>query len=104
MMTLDVVLITSLYSIAFVAALRRVPLFQRLLGAIWALDLAMQFFTAQMVAGMRGLPADVAGALQLLLEGNLKKVLISIALWMPYLVLSKRVSVTYRHRISASRS
>ena len=101
MMTLDVVLLTSLYSIAFIAALRRVPLFPRLLVAIWSLDLAMQFFTAQMVAGTPDLPRDVAGALQLLLEGNLKKVLISMALWLPYLLLSKRVNVTYRRRVPA---
>ena len=101
MMTLDVVLLTSLYAIAFVAALRRVPLFPRLLVAIWMLDLAMQVLTAQMVAGIPGLPGDVAGALQLLLEGNVKKALISMALWLPYLLLSKRVNVTYRHRVPA---
>ena len=101
MMTIDVVLLTSLYAIAFVAALRRVPSFPRLLVAIWLLDLAMQFATAQMVAGMEDLPANVAGALQPLLEGNVKKVLISIALWLPYLLLSKRVNVTYRHRVPA---
>ena len=59
MMTLDVVLLSSLYTIAFVAALRRIPSFPRLLVAIWLLDLAMQLFTAQMVAGMPGLPRDV---------------------------------------------
>ena len=101
MMTIDVVLLTSLYAIAFVAALRRVPSFPRLLVAIWLLDLAMQFATAQMVAGMPDLPANVAGALQPLLEGNVKKVLISMALWLPYLLLSKRVNVTYRHRVPA---
>ncbi|MEO7786857.1 MAG: DUF2569 domain-containing protein, partial [Sphingomicrobium sp.] len=42
MLTLDVVIMTSLYTIAFVAALRRVPLFPRLLGAIWCVDLVMQ--------------------------------------------------------------
>ena len=101
LMTLDVVLLTSLYAIAFVAALRRVPSFPRLLAAIWALDLAMQLVTAQIVARSPGLPANVATALQPLLEGNIKKVLISIALWLPYLLLSKRVNVTYRHRIPA---
>ena len=101
MMTIDVVLLTSLYAIAFVAALRRVPSFPRLLVAIWLLDLAMQFATAQMVAVMPDLPASVAGALQPLLEGNVKKVLISMALWLPYLLLSKRVNVTYRHRVPA---
>lgn len=101
MMTLDVVLLSSLYTIAFVAALRRVPLFPRLLVAIWALDLAMQVVTAQMVVSMPDLPDNVAGALQALLVGNTKKVLISIALWLPYLLLSKRVNVTYRNRIPA---
>lgn len=101
MMTIDLVVLTSLYAIAFVAALRRVPLFPRLLCAIWMLDLAMQFATARMVAGMPGLPANVAGALQPLLEGNVTKVMISVALWLPYLLLSKRVNVTYRDRIPA---
>ena len=101
MMTLDVVLLTSLYAIAFVAALRRVPLFPRLLAAIWLLDLAMQFVTARMMATMSDLPPDVGVALQPLLEGNVKKVLISIALWLPYLLLSKRVNITFRHRVPA---
>jgi hypothetical protein len=99
-MTLDVVLFGSLYMIAFVAALRRVPLFPRLLLAIWLADLTMQVATAQMVSATH-LPANVAGALQALLTGNVKKVLISMALWLPYLLLSKRVNVTYRHRIPA---
>ncbi|MEP7315936.1 MAG: DUF2569 family protein [Sphingomicrobium sp.] len=101
MMTLDVVLLSSLYAIAFVAALRRVPSFPRLLAAIWLIDLAMQFATAQIVAGTPDMPRNVAGALQPLLEGNVKKVLISIALWLPYLLLSKRVNITFRHRLPA---
>jgi hypothetical protein len=101
MMTIDVVLLTSLYIIAFVAALRRVPSFPRLLAAIWLLDLGMQIATARMVGEMPDLPANVAGALYFLLEGNVVKTLISIALWLPYLLLSKRVNVTYRHRVPA---
>ena len=99
-MTLDVVLFTSLYMIAFVAALRRVPLFPRLLLAIWLGDLTMQVGTAQMVASTH-LPAGVATALHGLLIGNVKKVLISMALWLPYLLLSTRVNVTYRQRVPA---
>lgn len=99
MMTLDVVLLSSLYTIAFVAALRRVPLFPRLLAAIWAVDLAMQLGIANVVAATEGLPPTVAEALRNLLDGNAKKVLISIGLWLPYLLLSKRVNVTYRHRV-----
>lgn len=100
-MTLDVVVFGSLYMIAFVAALRRVPLFPRLLVAIWLGDLAMQLVVANMVVGAGGLPSSVASSLQILLEGNVKKVLISMALWLPYLLLSTRVNVTYRQRIPA---
>ena len=100
-MTLDVVLLTSLYTVAFVAALRRVPLFPRLLAAIWAIDIAMQLGIASAVAGTEGLPKEVGSALQTLLDGNVKKVLISVALWLPYLLMSKRVNVTYRHRVEA---
>lgn len=101
MMTLDVVLMTSLYAVAFVAALRRVPYFPRLLAGIWVLDLALQGLTARMVAAEPGLPDRVAQALEGLLTGNVWKVVISIAIWLPYLLLSKRVNVTYRHRVPA---
>ena len=100
-MTLDVVLLSSLYTIAFVAALRRVPLFPRLLVAIWAIDISMQFGIASAVAGTEGLPPAVAEALRTLLDGNIKKVLISLCLWLPYLLMSRRVNVTFRHRVEA---
>ena len=100
-MTFDVVLFTSLYMIAFVAALRRVPLFPRLLAAIWCADILMQLGIAQLVSSATDLPPAVASALHGLLDGNVKKVLISIALWLPYLLLSTRVNVTYRSRIPA---
>lgn len=100
-LTLDVVLLSSLYTVAFVAALRRVPLFPRLLAAIWAIDLAMQLGIASAVAGTEGLPPTVASALHTLLDGNVKKVLISVVLWLPYLLMSKRVNVTFRHRVEA---
>ncbi|HEX6218513.1 MAG TPA: DUF2569 domain-containing protein [Sphingomicrobium sp.] len=99
LMTFDVVLLTSLYTIAFVAALRRVPFFPRLLAGIWIVDLAMQLVIAGIV-GRAGLPPPVATALGDILDGNIKKVLISVALWLPYLLLSARVNVTYRHRVA----
>ena len=99
-MTFDAVLFGSLYMIAFVAALRRAPLFPRLLLAIWVGDLAMQLFTANLVTAAAP-PAAVSSALHTILEGNVKKVLISMALWLPYLLLSTRVNVTYRHRAPA---
>ena len=100
-MTLDVVLLSSLYTIAFVAALRRVPLFPRLLAAIWLIDIAMQLGIAVAVERTDGLPPQVATALHALLDGNVKKVMISACLWLPYLLLSRRVNVTYRHRVRA---
>jgi hypothetical protein len=100
-MTFDVVLFPSLYMIAFVAALRKVPLFPRLLAAIWLGDLTMQLVTAEMVRRAGDVPPAVASALHGVLEGNVKKVLISIGLWLPYLLLSRRVNVTYRQRIPA---
>jgi hypothetical protein len=100
-LTLDAVLFGSLYMIAFVAALRRVPLFPRLLVAIWIGDLAMQLVTANLATGSGDLPPAVASALHSLLEGNVKKVLISAGLWLPYLLLSRRVNVTFRHRVPA---
>lgn len=100
LMTADVVIFTSLYTIAFVAALRHVPLFPRLLVAIWCGDIGMQMLTANMIAATPGLPANVAGALHSLLDGNVKKVLISVALWLPYLLLSQRVNITYRSRVA----
>lgn len=103
LMTADVVIFTSLYTIAFVAALRHVPLFPRLLVAIWLGDVGMQILTAHMVAATPGLPANVAGALNSLLDGNVKKVMISVALWLPYLLLSQRVNVTYRSRVAIER-
>jgi hypothetical protein len=100
-MTFDVVLFGSLYMIAFVAALRRAPLFPRLLLAIWVGDLMMQMVTANVVVGSGPVPSAVSAPLQHLLEGNVKKVLISMGLWLPYLLLSTRVNVTYRHRVPA---
>lgn len=100
-MTFDVVLFTSLYAVAFVAALRRVPLFPRLLAAIWIADVTMQLATAKLVASAGYVPATVAEALQHLLYGNVEKVMISVVIWLPYLLLSTRVNVTYRNRVPA---
>jgi hypothetical protein len=47
------------------------------------------------------LPGPVGVSLADMLEGNLKKVLISVAIWLPYLLLSRRVNLTYRWRVPA---
>jgi hypothetical protein len=61
----------------------------------------MQLGIARAVAETSHLPAPVADALQTLLFGNVKKVLISACLWLPYLLLSTRVNVTFRQRVPA---
>jgi hypothetical protein len=100
-MTLDVLLFSSLYAIAFVAALKRSPVFPGLLVAIWISDVAVQMVIGHVVASRPGLPVAVASALHGLLSGTVGKVLVSVSLWLPYLLLSTRVNVTYRHRIPA---
>lgn len=100
LMTVDVVLMPSLYVIAFVAALKRVPLFPRLLATIWLADMTMQLVILDQVMAT-DLPPQVGAALETLLNANIKKVMISVGLWAPYLLLSKRVNITYRHRVPA---
>ena len=101
LMTLDVVLLSSLYVVAFVAGLRRLPAFTRLLAMVWLVDLAVQAGIAAAASLEPGLPAAVSGALDGLLRANVMKAVVSIAIWLPYLLLSKRVNVTFRHRVPA---
>lgn len=54
----------------------------------------------QIVGGTAGLPLGVGDALSSLLQGNLQKVMISMAIWLPYLILSERVNLTYRARVA----
>lgn len=97
----DVVITSFLYMVAFVMALRAIPLFPRMLGLVWLLDITMQLIIADQIGYLRGVPASVAGPLGDLLNGNITKVLISILVWLPYLLLSERVNITYRHRTQA---
>ena len=98
-MTADVIVMNFFYMVCFVMALRSVPLFPRMLLFAWCVDIGMQFMIAGMVSKSAGLPQPVASLLLNLLHGNLDKVLISAAVWLPYLLLSERVNVTFRHRI-----
>lgn len=99
-MAADIVVMNFLYTICFFMALRHMPFFPRLLLFTWCVDVASQLAIAQYVSGAPHLPAAVAAALAPLLESNLKKAFISIVIWMPYLMLSERVNVTYRWRQS----
>lgn len=100
-MVADVVIMSSLYVFAFVMAIRLVPYFPRFLLLVWGADLAAQIGIAKLVAEVPGVPATVEVALLAMLQGNLDKVLISAAVWLPYLILSERVNVTYRQRMGA---
>ncbi len=97
-MTMDVIVMNFFYMVCFVLALRSVPLFPRMLLLAWVFDIVMQFIMAQQIAGAAHLPTQVATAMTVMLTGNVKKVLISAALWLPYLILSERVNVTFRRR------
>lgn len=98
----DVIVMSFFYMVCFVMALRSVPLFPRMLLFAWGLDIFAQLFIAKTVMATPGVPAMVAHPLHSLLEGNITKVLISAFVWLPYLILSDRVNVTYRSRVPRS--
>jgi hypothetical protein len=98
-MAFDVIAMNFLYAVCFVMALRSIPLFPRMLLVVWTLDLFMQVAIASSVAGLADVPPSVALALGDLLSSNVIKVLISMTVWLPYLLLSERVNVTYRSRM-----
>ncbi|MES2493117.1 MAG: DUF2569 domain-containing protein [Pseudomonadota bacterium] len=98
----DVVVMSFFYMVCFVMALRTVPLFPRMLLFAWVLDVTAQMIIAREIGAMPGLPAQVALPLRELLHGNIVKVMISAFVWLPYLILSERVNVTYRQRASAA--
>jgi len=101
LMAADVIVLSFFYVVCFVMALRTVPLFPRMLLFAWVLDVFMQLLIAREIAGTPGLPAMVAEPLHGLLQGNITKVMISIVVWLPYLILSDRVNITYRLRAPA---
>lgn len=100
LMTLDLVVMNFLYAVCFVMALRSIPLFPRMLGFAWIMDVLLQLSIARGVVAA-GVPQIVAAPMADLLEGNITKVLISAAIWLPYLLMSDRVNVTYRSRVGA---
>ncbi|MFM5924738.1 MAG: DUF2569 domain-containing protein [Novosphingobium sp.] len=101
-MAADVAVMGFVYMVCFVMALRSVPYFPKMLLFAWGLDILSQLLIARAVGPMEGLPVAVAGSLQNLLHGNITKVLISAVVWLPYLMLSDRVNITYRQRVRAS--
>jgi hypothetical protein len=99
LMAADLIAMNFFYMVCFVLALRAVPHFPKLMLFTWGLDLFIQLTIAWRLGPLAGLPGPVATSLQALLYGNIQKVLISAFIWLPYLILSERVNVTYRQRI-----
>jgi hypothetical protein len=97
-MTADVIVMSFFYMVCFVLALRSNPLFPRMLLFAWAADIMMQLIIAQRLSLAGDLPGHLVEPLVALLRGNVIKVLISAFVWLPYLILSERVNVTYRCR------
>lgn len=98
-MTADVVVMSFFYMVCFVMALRNIPYFPRMLLFAWGLDIVAQLIIAHRIGTMADLPMTVAAPRHDLLRGNIAKVLISAAVWLPYLILSDRVNLTYRQRV-----
>ncbi len=103
-MAADVAVMGFFYMVCFVMALRSVPYFPKMLLFVWGLDILAQLLIAQTVSPLAGLPGPVAQSLQDLLMGNITKVLISAFVWLPYLMLSDRVNITYRQRVRLAAS
>ena len=96
----DTAIMSFFYGVCFIMALRSVPLFPKMLLFVWIIDIMSQLTIAQWITGY-AIPGVVAAPLESLLSGNIHKVLISMTIWLPYLILGERVNVTFRHRIPA---
>lgn len=103
-MTIDLVVMNFFYMVCFVMALRSVPLFPRMLLFAWMADITLQLGIASWIGGRADLPPSIGAALGHLLHGNIQKVLVSVFLWLPYLILSERVNVTFRQRVRVPRA
>lgn len=97
-MTADVIVMNFFYMVCFVMALRSNPLFPRMLLYAWMLDIMMQLVIAHRLSIAADMPRHLVEPLVTLLHGNVIKVLVSAFVWLPYVILSERVNVTYRQR------
>ncbi len=98
-MTFDLVYLSFLYSVCIAMALKAAPLFPRMLVYTWLCDVLMQVAIARYTISAGGLPNEIAEPLLAFLSANIKKVLISVMIWLPYLVVSNRINVTFRQRV-----
>jgi hypothetical protein len=101
LMLADLALLSSCYAALVGLAMRRVPYFPRLLVMTWFLDVGAQLAIGGIMNIVPNVPHTVHTSLASLLGGNMQKVFISMAIWIPYLLMSPRVNLTYRNRIAA---
>lgn len=102
-MAVDLVVTSFFYMTSLALALRLNPLFPRMLFLAWVIDIYMQLFLASSLKTVGGLPETLHQPMLDLLNGNVTKVLIGSVIWLPYLLLSRRVNLTYRLRVPAAR-
>lgn len=100
LMLLDLAVLTTCYAALSGIALSGTPAFPRLLIAVWLLDISAQLGIAAATAYIPGLPEKVMLLLIDLLHGNINKVAISVAIWLPYLLFSQRINLTFRGRLA----
>lgn len=98
-MTFDLIFFSFLYAVCVTMALRAAPLFPRMLLYAWLCDLSSQVAIAHWTIAAGNVPAEIAPLLQTYLFANIQKVLISMTIWLPYLLVSARVNVTFRQRV-----
>lgn len=99
LMIADLAVLSFMYFVCFTMALRRAPLFPRMLLLTWFYDIISQMLIIDRMSANPAVPSSVLAPLQQLLGDNIEKVLISMAIWVPYLIFSKRVNLTFRHRV-----
>ncbi len=99
LLLLDMLLLSGMYAVSFAAALRHSPFFPLLLSMTWLLDMGVLVTGLHMIEGWSILPSNVEAQMVLLLSSNIQKAMISVTLWAPYLLLSRRVNVTFLRRV-----
>ncbi|MGV3512811.1 MAG: hypothetical protein ACO1OX_12505 [Novosphingobium sp.] len=97
--TIDCALACFAYAMCFAAAVQRSPLFARALVAAWLIDIALQAMIAVQVGSAPGIPAFLLEPMNALLAMNLKKVAISMSIWLPYLLISDNLNLLLRRRV-----
>lgn len=87
------------YAMCFAAAVQRSPLFARALVMAWMIDIALQAMIAVQVGQAPGIRTYLLEPMSALLAMNLKKVAISISIWLPYLLISDNLNLLLRKRV-----